>query len=76
MNLKPWLKYTKALIFIFLKVGQMNEAIGLFVLYSAIVFGTISLFGFDLCFKEKVKLFIGFEIFLTLLIIGVWYATD
>lgn len=49
----------------------MNKAIGFFVFYSAIVFWTIALFGFDLCFKEKVKLFISFEIFLSLLIIGV-----
>mgnify|MGYP006331516591 CR=1 FL=1 len=54
----------------------MNEAIGLFVLYSAIAFGVAALFGFDLRFEEKVKLFIGFEIFLSLLIIGVWYAKD
>lgn len=43
----------------------------LFILCTAIVFGAIALFGFDLCFEEKVKLFVGFEIFLSLLIIGV-----
>lgn len=48
----------------------MITGAGLFILCTAIVFGAIALFGFDLCFKEKVKLFIGFEIFLSLLIIG------
>ena len=49
----------------------MIQGARLFILCTVIVFGTIALFGFDLCFKEKVKLFIGFEIFLSLLIIGV-----
>lgn len=48
----------------------MIQGVWLFILCTVIVFGTIALFGFDLCFKEKVKLFIGFEIFLSLLIIG------
>lgn len=42
----------------------------LFTLCTAIVFGTIALAGFDICFKEKVKLFISLEIFLALLIAG------
>nr|DAG59496.1 MAG TPA: Oligosaccaryltransferase [Caudoviricetes sp.] len=42
----------------------------LFILCTAIVFITIALFGFDICFKDKVKLFIVLEIFLALLIIG------
>lgn len=49
----------------------MNESIGLFVLYSAIAFGVIALFGFEFCFKEKIIFFIGIETFLALLIIGV-----
>lgn len=48
----------------------MNEAIGLFVLYSAIAFGVAALFGFEFCFKDKVIFFIGIETFLALLIIG------
>lgn len=54
----------------------MSECVGLFILYTAIVFGVIAIFGFDLCFKEKVKLFVGFEIFLTLLIIGVYILVE
>lgn len=50
----------------------MIEGVGLFILYTTIVFGVIAMFGFDLCFKEKAKLFAGFEIFLALLIIGVY----
>lgn len=48
----------------------MIAGVRLFILCTAIVFGAIALFGFDLCFEYKVKLFIGFEIFLSLLIIG------
>lgn len=50
----------------------MNEAIGLFILYTAIAFGVIALFGFEFCFKDKVIFFIGIETFLGLLIIGVY----
>lgn len=48
----------------------MIPGVRLFILCTVIVFGTIALFGFEFCFEEKVKLFIGFEIFLALLIIG------
>lgn len=54
----------------------MSEGVGLFILYTAIVFGIIAMFGFDLCFEEKVKLFAGFEIFLALLIIGVYILVE
>lgn len=48
----------------------MIEGAKLFILCAAIIFGTIALAGFDICFKEKVKLFISLEVFLALLIIG------
>lgn len=48
----------------------MITGVRLFILCTAIVFGAIALFGFEFCFKEKVIFFIGFEIFLSLLIIG------
>ena len=50
----------------------MLEYIGYFILCTAVVFGVILIFGFDLCFKDRVKLFAGFEIFLALLITGVY----
>ena len=48
----------------------MITGVRLFILCTAIVFGAISLFGFEFCFKEKVIFFIGIETFLALLIIG------
>lgn len=48
----------------------MIEGVQLFILCTAIVFGTIALAGFGICFKEKIKLFISIEIFLALLIVG------
>lgn len=50
----------------------MIKNVGLFILYTAIVFGAIVMFGFDLCFEEKAKLFASFEIFLALLIISAY----
>lgn len=50
----------------------MREIVGLFMVYTAIAFAIIAMFGFDLCFKEKAKLFASVEIFLALLIIGVY----
>lgn len=47
----------------------MIEGVGLFMLYTAIVFGVIAIFGVDLGFKEKAKIFAGFEISLVLFII-------
>lgn len=54
----------------------MSICIGLFILCTAFTFGVIAMFGFDLCFKEKVKLFAGFEIFLTLLMIGAYILVE
>lgn len=50
----------------------MNEAVGLFILFTALAFGVIALCGFELCFKEKAIFFIGIETFFALLIIGVY----
>lgn len=50
----------------------MIEGVGLFMLYTAIVFVVIAIFGVDLGLKEKAKIFAGFEIFLALLIISAY----
>ena len=54
------------------KDDHMVECVGLFMLYTAIVFGTIVMLGSDLCFKEKAKILLFFEIYLALLIIGAY----
>ena len=50
----------------------MRESVGLFIIYTAIAFAIIAVFGFDLCFKEKAKLFASVEIFVALLCIGAY----
>lgn len=50
----------------------MIKAVGLFILWTAIVFGGIATLGIELSFKEKTKLFAGLEVFLALLIIGAY----
>ena len=50
----------------------MIPGVRLFILCTVIVFGTIALFGFEFCFKEKVIFVIGIETFLALLIIGAY----
>lgn len=54
----------------------MREGVGLFILYTAIVFGGTVMFGFDLCFKEKAKLFACFEIFLALIMVGAYILVE
>lgn len=54
----------------------MSECVGLFIVFTTIVFGVIAVFGFDLCFKEKAKLFADFEIFLALLTVGVYILVE
>lgn len=54
----------------------MKEAIGLFLLFSAILCGTTFIFSFifglDLDLKDKVKIVIGGEVFLALLVCGTY----
>ena len=50
----------------------MRESVGLFIIYTAIAFAIIAVFGFDLCFNEKAKLFAGVEIFVALLCVGAY----
>lgn len=51
---------------------EMKEAIGLFLLFSAVLLGCIFLFGLDLDLKDKVKIVIGGEVFLALLVCGTY----
>ena len=50
----------------------MKGLIGCFLLLTGIVFGCIALFGLDLELKEKIAMFVYFEIFLALIITGAY----
>lgn len=53
----------------------MGECIGLFLLYIAIAGGTIVLFGYDLTWQEKLGIFLGFTVFLGLIVAGAYLIT-
>lgn len=46
----------------------MRECIELFLLYIAIAGGTIVLFGYELTWREKLGIFLGFTVFLGLFV--------
>lgn len=48
----------------------MWECVGFFLLYLAISLGVLGIFGFDLDFMEKVKIFLSLTLFFGLLITG------
>lgn len=50
----------------------MDKLIGLFLSYLAISLGALGIFGFDLDFMEKVKIFLSLTLFLGLLITSVF----
>lgn len=50
----------------------MRECVGLFLLYIAIAGGTIVLFGYDLTWQEKLGIFLGFTVFLGLIVVSVY----
>ena len=50
----------------------MKEAIGLFLLFSAVMLGCVFLFELELSLKDKVKIVISGEVFLALLIGGTY----
>lgn len=50
----------------------MKEAIGLFLLFTAVMLGIVFLFGIELDLKEKAMIVISGEVFLALLICGVY----
>lgn len=50
----------------------MREAIGLFLLFSAILCGATFLFGLNLDLKEKVQIVIGGGVFVALLVCGAY----
>ena len=53
----------------------MKQIIGFFILCTTIVVGNIVLFGYDLCLKDKVKMIIGFEIFIGSLLLAAYFLT-
>lgn len=54
----------------------MRECVGFFLLYLAILLGVLGIFGFDLDFMEKVKIFLSLTLFLGLLITGVFLLCE
>ncbi len=53
----------------------MRECVGLFLLYIAIAGGTIVLFGYDLTWQEKLGIFLGFTVFLGLIVVSAYLIT-
>lgn len=53
----------------------MDELIGIWFMFSAVIFGCVCLFGVDFALKEKICLMVAFEIFITSLIIGVYFLS-
>lgn len=50
----------------------MKECLGYFLIYVAIAGGTIVLFGYDLTWQEKLGIFLGFTVFLGLIVVSVY----
>ncbi len=50
----------------------MRECVGFFLSYLAISLGALGIFGFDLDFMEKVKIFLSLTLILGLLITSVF----
>lgn len=49
----------------------MKFYIGLMMVYTAIIFGGVAMFGYDLPLKERILIGISLEIFLALIVFGV-----
>lgn len=50
----------------------MKEYLGYFLIYVAIAGGAIFLLGYDLSWQEKLGIFLGFTVFLGLIVTGVY----
>lgn len=53
----------------------MKEYLGYFLIYVAIAGGAIFLFGYDLTWQEKLGIFLGFTVFLGLIVAGAYLIT-
>lgn len=53
----------------------MRECVELFLLYIAIAGGTIVLFGYELTWREKLGIFLGFTVFLGLFVASAYLIT-
>lgn len=53
----------------------MRECVELFLLYIAIAGGTIVLFGYELTWREKLGIFLGFTVFLGLFVVSAYLIT-
>lgn len=53
----------------------MKECLGYFLIYVAIAGGAIFLLGYDLSWQEKLGIFLGFTVFLGLIVAGAYLIT-
>lgn len=53
----------------------MKECLGYFLIYVAIAGGTIVLFGYELTWREKLGIFLGFTVFLGLFVASAYLIT-
>lgn len=54
----------------------MKFCIGLMMIYTAIIFGGVAMFGYDLPLKDRILIGISLEIFLALIVFGVYIILD
>ena len=53
----------------------MNGLIGMWLMFSAVIFGCICLFGMDFTFKQKIWAMVHFEMFITALLAGAYFLS-
>lgn len=53
----------------------MKECLGYFLIYVAIAGGAIFLLGYDLSWRERLGIFLGFTVFLGLIVAGAYLIT-
>ena len=53
----------------------MNGLIGMWLMFSAVIFGCICLFGMDFTFKQKIWAMVHFEMFITALLAGACFLS-
>lgn len=49
----------------------MKECIGLMMIYIAIIFGCVAVFGYDLPLKDRILIGVSLAIFLSMIVLGV-----
>lgn len=51
----------------------MNGLIGMWLMFSAVIFGCICLFGMDFTIKQNIWAMVRFEMFITALLAGAYF---